>query len=167
MGSLVNPTVSVSPQGAGTCTFAQIAQGDINTIDPTWAAGHGEYRNFRYTATPAAGYRFKQFEVTVSSVTVDFPHTETTIFQGTQSGANWIYEPDLTYWSNYWYLWGYSLWWTDPDFPSVTGEVTAISVVAVFERSYTPTHLLVNSYSKSFPVQLLYDPTTNLLVADY
>lgn len=31
----------------------------------------------------------------------------------------------------------------------------------------TPTHLLVNSFSKSTPVQLVYDPTTNLLVADY
>lgn len=167
MSSLVNPTVSVSPQGAGTCTFAQIAQGDINTIDPTWAAGHGEYRNFRYTATPAAGYRCIGFEVSVTSDTVGYVHTETTTYQGTVVGYGRTYEPDLAYWSNYWWIHGYSLWWTDPDFPSVTGEVTAISVVALFERAYTPTHLLVNSYSKSFPVQLLYDPATNLLVADY
>lgn len=30
-----------------------------------------------------------------------------------------------------------------------------------------PTHLLVNSYNRLTPVQLVYDPTTNLLVADY
>lgn len=32
---------------------------------------------------------------------------------------------------------------------------------------HTPTHLLVNSSSRSTPVRLVYDPSTNKLVADY
>ena len=167
MGSLVNPSTSVSPAGVGTCTYTVAGSGDINTIDPTWAAGHGEYRNYTFTATPAAGYRCIGFQVSVTSDTMGYVHTETTTFQGTVVGNARTYTPDLTYWSNYWWINGYSLWWIDPDFPDTTGEVTAISVVALFERAYTPTHLLVNSYAESFPVQLLYDPATNLLVADY
>ena len=45
-------------------------------------------------------------------------------------------------------------------------EVTTITgLKAVFVRA--PTHLLVNSANLSAPVQLVYDPATNLLVADY
>lgn len=243
MGSLVYPTTSVSPAGAGTCTYTTTGSGDLNTLTPSWGAGHGEYRNYRYTATPAAGYRFVRFDVTVDSITVDWPYSVTNQFNGTQSGDSWIYEPsayNLENWSIYWYEVGYALWWVDPDFPQTTGEVTAISVVAVFEpappttytittvpspagggtttgdgtynsgatatltataatgytfmrwelngstvsknptysitvtanATYTAvfrllTHLLVNSHSLSTPVQLVYDPTTNLLVADY
>lgn len=54
---------------------------------------------------------------------------------------------------------------TETRLRTVKDEITGVEVE--FEGGYTPTHLLVNSYSKSFPVQLLYDPTTNLLVADY
>lgn len=39
------------------------------------------------------------------------------------------------------------------------------SVEAVFRR--VPTNLLVNSFSRSAPVQLVYDPAANLPVADY
>lgn len=45
-------------------------------------------------------------------------------------------------------------------------EVTTITgLKAVFVR--VPTHLLVNSANLGSPVQLVYDPATNLLVADY
>lgn len=50
-----------------------------------------------------------------------------------------------------------------------TGEgrevVTIKGLKAVFIRD--PTRLLVNSANLGSPVQLVYDPTTNLLVADY
>ena len=45
-------------------------------------------------------------------------------------------------------------------------EVTTITgLKAVFVRK--PTNLLVNSFNKSSPVQLVYDPATHRLVADY
>ena len=43
---------------------------------------------------------------------------------------------------------------------------TLENCVAVFELR-TPTHLLVNSSTTENPAKLVYDPTTNLLVADY
>jgi hypothetical protein len=44
-------------------------------------------------------------------------------------------------------------------------EITGVAVTFIFAR--TPTHLLVNTSSRSTPVQLVYDPATNLLAADY
>lgn len=44
---------------------------------------------------------------------------------------------------------------------------TLENCVAVFERSYTPTHLLVNSATRESPAKLVYDPATNRLVADF
>ena len=40
-----------------------------------------------------------------------------------------------------------------------------LQAIALFSR--TPTHLLVNSSTKESPAKLVYDPATNLLVADY
>lgn len=40
-----------------------------------------------------------------------------------------------------------------------------LEAIALFQR--TPTHLLVNSSDRTTPVQLVYDPATNKLVADY
>ena len=44
-------------------------------------------------------------------------------------------------------------------------EITGVAVTFIFAR--TPTHLLVNSFNREPRVQLVYDPATNLLVADY
>lgn len=43
--------------------------------------------------------------------------------------------------------------------------MTNLEAVALFKR--TPTHLLVNCSDRTTPVQLVYDPATNKLVADY
>ena len=48
---------------------------------------------------------------------------------------------------------------------TVKDEITGIEVE--FEGGYTPTHLLVNSSTAENPAKLVYDPATNLLVADY
>lgn len=48
---------------------------------------------------------------------------------------------------------------------TVKDEITGIEVE--FEGGYTPTHLLVNSSTTENPAKLVYDPATNLLVADY
>lgn len=51
--------------------------------------------------------------------------------------------------------------------PVLTEEDDIISVEVLYERVYTPTHLLINSSTRESPVKLVYDPATNLLVADY
>ena len=44
----------------------------------------------------------------------------------------------------------------------------SITLKAYFTKiPHTPTHLLVNSSTVESPAKLVYDPTTNLLVADY
>ena len=42
-----------------------------------------------------------------------------------------------------------------------------VSTIRVYFKTRTPTNLLVNSANRSTPVKLVYDPATNLLVADY
>lgn len=54
--------------------------------------------------------------------------------------------------------------WTDYITPRSVYTLSDIKAVFVFRD---PTHLLVNSSNKSSPVQLVYDPESNLLVADY
>lgn len=43
----------------------------------------------------------------------------------------------------------------------------SFAATAVFRFNHSPTNLLVNSYNHESRVQLVHDPTTNLLVADY
>lgn len=61
--------------------------------------------------------------------------------------------------------WQFSRW---SDGGARTHNITVnsnVSLTAYFSRSIT--HRLVNSYNKSSPVRLVYDPATNRLVADY
>ena len=55
--------------------------------------------------------------------------------------------------------------WTDYITPRRV--YTLSNVEAHFKRQHTPTHLLVNSANLGSPVQLVYDPASNRLVADY
>lgn len=45
--------------------------------------------------------------------------------------------------------------------------VTTVNSGHDYIARFSPSHLLVNSDDRSIPVQLVHDPTTNLLVADY
>lgn len=55
--------------------------------------------------------------------------------------------------------------WSESTSAELNLAFEAWEVLALFQR--TPTHLLVNSSDRSTPVQLVYDPETNKLVADY
>lgn len=55
--------------------------------------------------------------------------------------------------------------WSESTSAELNLAFEAWEVLALFQR--TPTHLLVNSSDRSTPVQLVYYPATNLLVADY
>jgi len=46
-------------------------------------------------------------------------------------------------------------------------DYTTLAPTYAYRAYFGRTHLLVNSFDRSTPVQLVYDPATNLLVADY
>lgn len=113
-----------------------------------------EYVYYKLTATAADGWTFDYFEWHL--------HTE-----NATTGDTWDSDhgsPDNPATSNQ-YLWD---GFVDLDLLE-TGEGREVTTItglkAVFVRA--PTHLLVNSANQSAPVQLVYDPATNLLVADY
>ena len=170
-GTLVTPVCSVSPQGGGTCTYTATTGGTLPNLGSTEI---GQYQSYKYTATPAAGATFAGFDITITGYYRDNPtspataYTTTNRFAGTQVGASWEYEPDITNWRTEWFEAGYAFWDGLSAYPNqLLGEVESISVVAVFNAPHTPTHLLVNSSTTENPAKLVYDPATNLLVADY
>lgn len=169
---LVTPVCSVSPAGGGTITFAPIQTGKVPGL-PQGIATDGEYKSFRYTATPAPGYQFVRFETHVTWTTENTSIVHDGYFSGTaSSGGDWTYdaEPGNT-WNDYFGSFltaGYASWLRNEGFGTVEYDTaTAISVVAVFAPVHVPTHLLVNSSSLGNPVQLVHDATTGLLVADF
>lgn len=175
-GSLVLPVCSVSPQGGGQCVYA-LADG--GTLPNLGTDERGEYQNYTYTATPAAGATFLRFDVTVAGYVRNNPQSQaepfsvTTQYAGVAVGNTWQYQPDITNWrgggsGGVWYNSGYAFWsGLKSDTSALVSEVTSINVVAVFDMPHVPTHLLVNSSTAETPAALVYDPTTNRLVADY
>lgn len=124
---------------------------------------HRSFTNYRFTAH--AGYRclFKQFDFVLR-----YTYHNGRVRQ--ESLAAILYNPYPTspLWTEY-YVFGDCSYTYDPpgdapaDFPDKT-EI--VEVRATFSRT-DPTNLLVNSFNRSSPVTLVYDPTTNQLVADY
>ena len=135
--------------------------------DATYKSG---FKNFSYTATPAAGFSFSHFAVTVTADNGGTTSTRTVTRNGTESAGTWTYSPDGRQQSANWIEDGFGIWFeyydsdTGDPIPGWYGYVVSISVVAVFVR--VPTHLLVNSSTAENPAQLVYDPATDLLVAD-
>lgn len=122
------------------------------------------YTNYQCAATVATGWRFLRFEYTIKGTT-NHPnghtYTETITLNTNPAPVQQI----TNNWAN---PFEYEVIGDDGSvYMTIKEEI--ISVVAYFEEIpvHVPTHLLVNSFSKSTPVQLVYDPTTNLLVADF
>lgn len=142
------------------------------------------------TATPAAGWTFagwsweydfrrKVIDVATGETTYDNTahYTKSTALNPLQSpldvttlpagGYGWshpapypIEGDDIRYWAN---TSPHSVWSTE-----TVQTFYNLVITATFTRNpRTPTHLLVNSFNRSTPVRLVYDPKTNLLVADY
>ena len=112
-----------------------------------------EWDNFECAATPAAGWAFGSFMVTRQEYRNGSAY-------GTPTTTNYYVNPTGKDTTAYRMPYEYA-------YPN-TSENTytrIVSVVATFVRAKT--HLLVNSANKTTPVRLLYDPSTNLLVADY
>lgn len=152
----MSKTVTISPPAAAQagCT-ATCAEYDTET----YTNPNGWMTWYRLTATPAAGWQFVRFEWQIE-------HQETgqnpsfTSYQRTINpfppagqgkdypGADDAADSEIDYTA-----------------PVVTVTDTMVNVVAVFKVAQTD--LLVNSSTVESPAQLVYDPETNLLVADY
>lgn len=176
--TLVLPVCSVSPQGGGQCSYVPADEG---TLPDLHVYERGEYKNYTYTATPTAGARFVGFDVTVAGFSRQNPEAPeeqyilTTRYAGVAVGGSWQYQPDISNWrgggpGGVWYNSGYAIW---HEIRAIGGSwiqnlgITSIQVVAVFDVPRIPTHLLVNSSTMESPSKLVYNPATNLLVADY
>ena len=160
---LITPTVV--PSVGGTCTFVATTGGE----DPNWPSGLSRYQFYTYTGHPAAGYRLVQFKF-VENVSIYDGDTEETYPSEHEIGYNYIHDNSYAvadHPSAYTIQVPGAVWSYEYEGTGIEVWVSSLTVEAVFERYYIPTHLLVNSANKSTPVQLVYDPTTNLLVADY
>lgn len=158
------PVCTASPAWGGTASYTIGAHGSLNNT----ADYKDEYQNYTYTATRAQGYTFVRFVVTVEYYDAGAYGTRTSNYYGTASGASWVYDADATV-NIDWTRAGYGFWYgyySDGQLiPGFEGYVTSISVVAEFAPEHQHTHLLVSSSGN--PAQLVYDPATDLLVADY
>lgn len=161
--TIVTPQCSVSPAGSGTIAYQATTSGSFS-----WSQ-LSAFQNYKYTATPAAGYRFVRFETRVvlewsyhyydspgsdstgsSTSTGQFssnPHESNLSASGTvsdsQAGAYW-YGGDYESYS-------YDFW------------ISSISVVAVFEVIPPPPqgpYLLFDDSSG----KLLYAPSNGQLI---
>lgn len=143
-------TVDIQPPtaaAAGCSATCEFSSSDSNL--PYW-----EYVYYKLTATPAAGWTFGYFEWSLhveNATTGDSWDDGPYQLSSNPGTSNLLYDGfiDLS------------------ELGTGQGrEVTTITgLKVVFVR--VPTHLLVNSANLSAPVQLVYDPATNLLVADY
>ena len=145
--SAVSKTVTISPPAAAAAGCTATCTG----TETTFSDG-GWQRNYTATATAVGNWRFVKF----TWVRTRYQNTGTPIptdYESTSNPADssdGLSELRVVYSSGRW------------------AEYIISGLTAVFEYVAPPhTHLLVNSATKESPPHLVYDPTTNLLVADY
>lgn len=139
-GTLITPTTSVSPAGGGQITMTATTRSNFDNGTGT----RGEYQQYSFAAVPAQGFTFLRFEL--EAVRVKYPEgdtlTETWTEAGTYNAATgaWEYETppasgDNGYYGKTPYWWE---WYDTIISPAPHGQVTSMSVVAVFEGSVPP-----------------------------
>lgn len=173
------PAVTISPAGAGavvptllyqysgtpsTQTERHFTQGNDELLFYEVPPYTYDIEIYKLTATAAAGYVFDHFEFVTRewmeyNQSITYDNTRTSSNANNPAISNGLPVGDQ-----------YSASIVGKFIASYLGQIThldPVSVTAVFRPLHTPTNLLVNSYNRSSPVQLCYDPTTGLLVADY
>ncbi|MBQ2436514.1 MAG: hypothetical protein II265_00340 [Clostridia bacterium] len=147
--SAVSKSVAISPPAAAAAGC--IAQCPGEQTDYT----NGWLRTYTLSASAATGWRFVKFTWDKTRVTQSGSTPQGT---GESSRNPSDYNDGVVE--------------QRTDFTATMFQEDLISnVTAIFEQTtpppHTPTHLLVNSSTAENPAKLVYDPTTNLLVADY
>ena len=160
--TIVQPQCSVSPAGGGTIAYQATTSGSFSFH------GASAYQNYQYTATPAAGYRFVRFEVTVKlNWAFHFPNDPGGDYSGEETlGPSWydasnVYESNLsasgtinsTCGGAYWYAEDYG--WEQYEY-----WLSSITVVAVFELIPQGPYLLYDD-GPNATGRLIYDNGPN------
>lgn len=174
------PAVTISPAGAGavvptllyqysgtpsTQTERHFTQGNDELLFYEVPPYTYDIEIYKLTATPAAGYVFDHFEFVTREWT---EYNQRITYDDTLTSSNANNPAISNGLSALGYQYSASI--VGKFIASYLGQIThldPVSVTAVFRPLHTPTNLLVNSFDRSTPVQLVYDPATNLLVADY
>ena len=143
--SEVSKSVAISPPAA----VAAGCSADCTGVQTDYSDGW--LRTYTATARPAGNWRFVKFTWSryrvrpSGSTLIDTPESPYNPSTSTD-GLNELRTETSTTWTEY-----------------IISDLTA-----VFEYVAPPhTHLLVNSATKESPAHLVYDPATNLLVADF
>lgn len=133
---LVTPTLSVSPAGAGTCTYSSGTSGSFS--------GHqtSAFQNYVFEAHPAAGWHFSHFVITtVYNYTSTHPQdpsaddTATSTTTINVSGDPWTWTSPLSR-NGAIVDQGGAYWWQDDYGWEINeGWISAISVTAVFTQA--------------------------------
>ena len=148
-------TVGGNPAAGCTATCEEYHYEDYGS-----GAGGGWCRWFRFSATPGPGFAFVRFDWKRKLTRSDSPQIDyynytksNNPFPPANAGTEY---PDAIDAAEAKTIYGIDLAWS---------LIEIVDAVAVFER--LPTDLLVNSSTIESPAQLVYDPATNLLVADF
>ena len=159
---LLTPTTSTA--GRGTITVQYLRQ-ETEQVETAYGERTNRADIYQFTATPAAGWQFVKWNLTATvdeglRVGTEDEYHETVTYQDSALGTP--FETDglssVTRARQIIEIYGTGRY-------RPTWKTLTYHVEAVFSRPAT--NLLVNSFNKSSPVQLVYDPATNLLVADF
>ena len=166
MATVVIPSTAVI--GQGTCASnAPVQPLSASKQYATYQWRYVTLYPYVFTATPANGWAFDHFEITyywedqngerIGGTYAGITGNPFALrdFTGNVDPINW--------WTAGWV----GEWWqTNKDVETLRWTCVTYTVTAVFVPD-AHTHLLVNSSTKESPAKLVYDPATNLLVADY
>lgn len=139
-----------------TQTVASAGGNVTATLTANWDAtmASGYYRIYSFAATAANQYQFARWKWTERIYTEGSPN----------------YDPEVVYTNNTTPTQAYD---SDGYTRDSAGNLRRMWIITEIEAYFTGsgptpahTHLLVNSFNRSTPVRLVYDPTTNKLVAD-
>lgn len=166
MANVCTPTTTT--EGGGSCTFDPVQP--ITRIDQLDSTNTREITIYPYvfTARANAGWAFSHFNATykwdsLNGDTVG-PYTTGNITENPFALRDTFGDNPSPI--NWWYGGWLGVWNLKENASTRFEQWCSLYVVkAVFVR--VPTHLLLNSSSAESPAKLVYDPTTNLLVADY
>ena len=118
--TIVTPVCTASPANGGSCTYSLGTSGSYS-----YPASSGAWQNYTYSASPAPGFRFLRFEITVTSKKT--PGNPTTVTNRETSNP---FETDGA--ESRW-LDGSAWWMAITAYPQSEEWIDSISVVAVFE----------------------------------
>lgn len=154
---LITPTLQVSPQGGGTLTSTATTRGRI----PNRTYTDSDYQDYRYTATPATGYRFVRFDIEGTYDYTDHRTGETTTSTRTYStpdGTNPFESVMRTEYSAFYHpACGATYWWERYN-GKYEEYLTQLVVTAVFERMQDGDMLLFDDNNTQ---RLIYDDGPN------